>query len=246
MAEHATEGSGIPDKYYFLIRRLHSLSGIIPLAVFLAIHLITNASILGAKDGGEFQRSVERIHSLGWLLIPVEVVGILIPLLFHTLVGFQIAFSGRPNAQAYPYGANIRYTLQRVTAYIAFLFIAYHLYQMHWVGKPLGGGAFDVGAAATTTAEAIQQYWWITPIYVVGILATVFHCANGVWTALITWGITIRPRSQQVAGYVCTIFGVLLGLAGLGALVGFRQFDLRHAAPVTGAHAAAPAASVER
>ena len=52
-----------------------------------------------------------------------------------------------------------------------------------------------------------------------------FHLANGVWTSLITWGITIKPQTQRVSGYVCAVFGILLCLVGLGALRGFKTFD---------------------
>ena len=233
MAEHAPDTASASDRYYFLIRRLHSLSGLIPLGVFLCLHLGANATILvgGAAPGGEFQRSVDRIHALGPLLVPVEIVGIFIPLAFHALLGFQILFSGRSNAQDYPYAGNIRYTLQRVTAVIAFFFIVFHLWQLHWVGAVFGGGAFavhDAGgnpAAARTTADALQSAWWVAPIYAIGIVSVVYHLANGVWTSLITWGITIRPQAQRTAGYACAVFGVLLCLVGLGALRGFRTFE---------------------
>ena len=54
-----------------------------------------------------------------------------------------IWFSGRPNVGAYKYGGNVRYTLQRVTGGIAFVFILYHLWHMHWLGDSFGGGFFD-------------------------------------------------------------------------------------------------------
>lgn len=238
MADHKSHSGGggetalgFTQKHYFLIRRLHSLSGLIPLGVFLFMHLATNASILAAKDGSEFQKSVERIHALGPLLIPVEIIGIFIPLLFHTLVGIVIAYTAAPNAQQYRYGGNIRYTLQRATAYIALVFIVYHLYHMHWLGNPIpGGGNFKLhadGAAtgAATTAAAIQRAWWIAPAYAIGVIATVFHLANGLWTALITWGITIRPKTQRISGYICAGFGIVLGIIGLGALAGFKNFE---------------------
>ena len=57
--------------------------------------------------------------------------------------------------------------------------------------------------------------------YVAGILATVYHLANGIWTSLITWGITIGPSSQRIAGYACSVFGVVLGIVGLSSLRGF-------------------------
>ncbi len=217
-------------KYYFLIRRLHSLAGLVPVGVFLCLHLATNASILGARDGSEFQKSVERIHALGPLLVPVEIVGIFIPLAFHAILGVKIWLSSASNVQYYRYGGNIRYTLQRITGMIAFVFILYHVWQMHWLGKPFGGGAFEVHdraggpAAAWTAASTIQAAWWIAPIYAVGIIAAVYHLANGIWTSLITWGITIRPHTQRVAGYVCATFGIVVCLTGLGALRGFQVF----------------------
>ncbi len=230
--EHHSADQSSADKYYFLLRRLHSLTGLIPVGVFLVIHLATNAVVLVPGTGEmEYQKSVERIHALGPLLVPVEIVGIFLPLLFHSILGFQIIFTGRGNAQYYRYGPNIRYTLQRWTGVIAFVFIFYHVWQMHWLGQGLGGGSFrlhdETGgpAAAITTAEALQSAWWVAPVYAVGILACVFHLANGVWTSLITWGITIRPRAQRTAAYVCAAFGVVLSVVGLGALSGFKTLN---------------------
>jgi len=230
--DHSSSSEAV-GKYHFLVRRLHSLSGLVPVGVFLCIHLMTNASVLvPGAPGSEFQRSVERIHALGPLLVPVEIIGIFIPLAFHAIVGVMIWRTSAPNAQQYRHGGNVRYTLQRTTGIIAFVFIFYHLWQMHWTGKPFGGGAFEVHtatgapAAAVTTAKVIQAAWWITPIYAIGILASVFHLANGVWTSLITWGITIRAKTQRASGYVCAVFGVLLAIAGTGALFGFKTFDV--------------------
>lgn len=220
-------------KYHFLVRRLHSLAGLVPIGAFLVIHIFTNASILApGAEGEQFQKSVERIHALGPLLVPVEILFIFLPLTFHALFGFVIWFEGKPNPMQYRYGPNIRYTLQRWTGGIAFFFILYHVYQMHWLGAPFGGAAFEVHGpsdepmAAASTAKAIQQAWWIAPVYVIGVLASVFHLSNGLWTAMITWGITIRPPSQKIAGYVCAVFGIVLAIVGLGTVWGFRSFPV--------------------
>lgn len=233
MAHAHSEAISAKERYHFLIRRLHSLTGLVPVGVFLCFHLAANSTILlPGQAGAEFQKAVERIHLLDKMIVPVEIVGIFLPLLFHALLGFQIIFTAESNAQQYRYGSNIRYTLQRATGVIAFFFIAYHVWQMHWLGHGLGGGNFelydDVGspAAAVSTAAAIQAGWWIAPCYAIGIVSSVFHLANGIWTSLITWGITIKPQSQRAAGYVCAVLGVVLSLIGLGALSGFRTFDL--------------------
>lgn len=212
---------------------MHSLLGLAPVGVFVCFHLLANATILAPGEAGsEFQKSIERIHSIGPLLVPVEMIFIFIPLTFHVLMGFAIWFTAHPNAQQYRYFSNRRYTAQRISGGFTFLFILYHVWHMHWLGAELGGGKFELydahGAAtgAATTAAAIQSAWWIAPFYALGVLSTVFHLSNGIWTSLITWGITIKPKTQQVAGYACCALGVVLTLAGWGAISGFKQFDV--------------------
>lgn len=228
MASQSNPAIAFTDKYYFLIRRLHSLSGIVPVGAFLCIHLLTNASILAAKDGSQFQSAVDRIHGLEPLLVPVEIAFIFVPLAFHAIVGVAIWLTASSNAQHYRQFSNIRYTLQRTTGILAAIFIVYHIWQMHWLGEPLGGGRFDPHDAANTAAAAIQSAGWIKFAYAFGVVVCVFHFANGIWTSLITWGITIRPRTQKVSGYICATIGVVLTLAGLGALRGFGTFQVEN------------------
>jgi len=232
-------------RHHFFLRRLHSLLGLVPLGVFVVMHLSVNASV--GFGGDEFQKNVDRIHDLGPMLVPVEIVGIFLPLLFHALLGVKIWLSSRPNLSRYKYGGNYRYVLQRVSGVIAFLFIAFHLWQMHWLGNPFGGGVFDAHDAARTAAVAIQDSMWAVPIwvfYVIGVVCTVYHLANGIWTSLITWGITIGEKSQRVSGYVCTALGVFLMVAGLSAVYNFNRFDGQRAG--VSAEQSHPAVVVER
>jgi len=201
--------------------------GVIPLGVFLVMHLMANASILGGAE--LFNASVERIHSLGPLLVPVEIVGIFIPLAFHILIGIKIVTTAKNNAGIYKYRANIRYTLQRISGVVATLFILYHLFHMHWIGRPLsfmGGAQFDPHNATESAAAAIQLHWIIAPIYALGVISTVYHFANGLWTFLITWGITVGQRAQRVAGGMCAALGVVLCIVGLAAVSGFRMYEV--------------------
>ena len=213
----------LTDRYYFLIRRLHSLFGVIPIGAFLCVHLTINGSILGS--GEMFQQNVNRLHMLGPFLVPVEIAFIFVPILFHAIFGVVIWLSGKSNMMQYRYGANIRYTLQRIMGLIVFAFIVYHIWQMHWLGAPFGGAKFDPHNAAQTAAATMQSSAWVAPLYAIGLICTVFHFANGIWTFLITWGITIGPRSQVYFGVACAIFGVLLGLLGLGSLAGLKAYQ---------------------
>jgi succinate dehydrogenase / fumarate reductase cytochrome b subunit len=221
----ADKSQSTPDGRYFLLRRLHSLAGIVPVGVFLMMHLTVNSTIVAGGDA--FQKQVDRIHDLEPFLVPLEIVGIFLPLLFHAVVGFQIWFSGRPNVGAYSYGANYRYTLQRVTGGIAFVFILYHVWHMHWLGAPLGGARFDPHDAAATAAVGMRDRLLGVPVvvlYAIGVLASVYHLANGIWTSLITWGVTVGEQAQRKSGYVCAALGLALAVAGLSAVRGFQVF----------------------
>ena len=116
-------------RHEFLIRRLHSLSGLIPVGAYMCIHLLTNASTLDSS--ATFQRAVYQIHSLGSILPLVEWVFIFIPILFHGIIGVVIIRGGLPNYGSYKYTSNLRYTLQRASGMIAFAFIMWHVFQMH-------------------------------------------------------------------------------------------------------------------
>jgi succinate dehydrogenase / fumarate reductase cytochrome b subunit len=219
----------------FLLRRLHSLSGVIPVGAYMVVHLLTNSSVLDSPM--TFQRNVYAIHSLGMILPVVEWVFIFLPLLFHAIFGVIIIRGGLPNNSTYKYTNNMRYTLQRVTGMIAFVFIVWHVFHMHgWIhakwwtegiATPLWGHVFRPFNASSTAAEAIAVPGFpatalvVQILYAIGILSCVFHLANGIWTFGITWGIWITPQAQQRATVACAVFGVALSLVGLSALAGF-------------------------
>lgn len=223
-------------KHEFLIRRLHSLSGLIPVGAYMTVHLIVNASLL--NGAGTFQTNVNQIHSLGKLLWLVEWAFIFSPIIFHALVGIWIIRTGKSNHDNYRYVANWRYTLQRWSGVIAVLFIFMHVFHLHgwfhndwWlktVAEPLGMANFRPYNAASTLAAAMGGFVWPI-VYFVGIVACVFHLANGIWTMGITWGVWVSPKAQQRASYLCSAGGVLLLLVGLSALAATKQIDIEEA-----------------
>ncbi len=210
-------------RHEFAIRRLHSLSGIVPLGAYMCVHLITNASLLNGVE--TFQRAVYAIHSLGRLLPLVEWGFIFGPLLFHAIVGIWITKTGRPNTNRYNMVGNRRYTWQRITGLIAFVYLMMHVWHLHgwvhfgpWValGDKLGFAQFRPYNAASTLALAMDNYFW-PAFYLVGVLACVYHLANGIWTAGITWGLWISAAAQKRATKVCAAFGVALSLVAVSA-----------------------------
>ena len=226
-----TQAPPIPffERHEFLLRRLHSLSGLVPVGAYMVVHLLTNASVL---DGpATFQRRVYAIHSLGAVLPIVEWTFIFIPLIYHAVYGVLITRGALPNSSTYKYTNNVRYTLQRATGMIAFLFIFWHVFHMHgwfhaeWWQNSIAhypfGGIFRPYNAASTAAEAMHVSIIVPILYAIGVLSCVFHLANGIWTFGITWGIWVTPQAQRWANVVSVVFGVLLGAVSLGALGGF-------------------------
>ncbi len=214
-------------RHQFLIYRLFSLSGLIPVGAYLVVHLLTNASVINGPMS--FQEQVDRIHSLGAALLPVEIIFIFLPILFHAAVGWLIISGAMPNTNAYPYASNIRYTLQRGTGIIAFFFIMFHVAQLHHlIGAPfakIGGAAFDAEHAASSAATALTSFP-IQIFYAIGMLSCVYHFANGLWTQGITWGLWTSAAAQKRASYISAIVGVGLAIVGLGALGGMTRVDV--------------------
>ena len=224
MATHDSPGCSSLDRRQFLLYRLFSLAGLVPVGAYVVVHLLVNATIL---DGpATYQSQVDRIHALGIILPLVEWTFIFIPILFHGIVGLVIISGSMPNAAAYPYNGNIRYTLQRATGMIVFAFIILHVWQMHKMGVAFGGGRFDAEHASSTVAEVLTPFSWKL-IYGIGVLTAVFHLANGLWTAGITWGIWTTPAAMRRAGWISLVVGLIVGAAGFVSIVGFANTDIK-------------------
>lgn len=206
----------------FLLRKLHQLTGIVPLGLFFFAHMFTNSkSMSGAKI---FNEAVEDIHTIPYLLF-VEIFGIFLPLLFHSVYGIFISAEARPNVGSYGYGRNWFYLFQRITGVFLFFFILFHLLNLRFgaipglpsYGVPVAGNAPK--AFAIVSAEF--QNAGILIFYIFGILATAWHLAYGFFLFAVDWGIVIGEKAQKVALYACIGLAVMLGAVGVNAAVAF-------------------------
>ena len=204
----------------FILRKLHQLSGIFPLGIFLLEHFYTNSKALsGAKD---FNSAVVDLQSIPYILF-VEIGGIFIPLIYHAVYGLVITMEARPNNLAYPYPRNWFYTVQRITGVILFFFILFHVLNFRF-GMVPGLNTTSVAHSPNEAFDIVARefrIWWVFTIYMIGITATVWHFANGIWLFLVDWGITIGERAQRLTGYACIAFGVALLLVAVNAAVAF-------------------------
>lgn len=191
-----------------------------PLGIFLLEHFYTNSKALAGP--ADFNNAVKDLQSIPYILL-VEIGGIFIPLIYHAVYGLVITIEARPNNLAYPYPRNWFYAIQRITGLILFFFIAFHVLNFRF-GLIPGLNSVSVAHSPQMAFEIVSREFRIIPIfivYVIGITATVWHLANGIWLFMVDWGITIGERAQRLTGYACIGFGVVLLLVGINAAIAF-------------------------
>lgn len=206
----------------FLLRKLHQLTGIVPLGAFFFVHMFTNSKAMSGEK--VFNDAVADIHHIPYLLF-VEVFGIFLPLLFHSVYGIFISGEARMNVGNYGYARNWFYVFQRVTGGFLFFFLLFHILNLRfglipWLvsyGNPVAGNAdqaFDIVAAEF-------QNIGILIFYILGVLATAWHLAYGIWLFAVDWGIIIGERAQKYTLYACIGLAFFLGAVGVNAAVAF-------------------------
>ena len=204
----------------FVLRKLHQLTGILPLGFFLLEHFYTNSKALTGP--GDFNAAVDDLQSIPYIIF-VEIIGIFIPLIYHAVYGLVITVEARPNNLAYPYARNWFYLIQRITGVILFFFITFHVLNFRF-GLIPGLNEISVAHHPDKAFDIVAGEFRMVPIfiiYMIGITATVWHLANGLWLFLVDWGIAIGERAQRLTGYACIGFGVALLLVGINAAVAF-------------------------
>ena len=200
--------------YSFVLRRLHSLSGIIPIGAFLIEHFISNAEATKSpqayNDQVKFLTGLPFVHWMEWLFI-------FLPLLYHALYGIYIWYKGDSNVGEYPWSGNWLYTSQRWTGIIAFIYIAYHLYTMRFTGVYL----MENPNAGFWKVQQEFMNPWAVAAYVIGIVAASWHFSYGIWLFAAKWGFTVGDNARRKFGVVCAGLAVILVATGIFTIRGF-------------------------
>lgn len=201
------------DRLHWALRRLHSLSGIVPIGFFLFFHLFENAYV--TRGGAAWWKETEFTRSMPFQ-VAIEATMLWIPILYHAVYGLVITSTAQPNVTDYPLSRNYQYTLQRITGIIAFMFIGYHVLSTR--------GWFYLTGVETNFARmhATMLNPALLAIYLVGTLSCVYHLTNGIFTFCITWGISAGPRAQNMVNYACIALFIVLAIVSVDILISFR------------------------
>lgn len=195
----------------FVNRRLHSLLGVIPIGIFLMQHLVVNH--FATAGAGSFNKAANFMEHLPFRYV-LEIVIIFLPLLYHAIYGLYIAFTSQSNVSRLGFFRNWMYLLQRITGVITLIFIAWHVWETRIAA------AFGTEVNFRMMQDILSSPFMVA-FYLIGILSSIFHFSNGLWSFLVTWGITVSPRSQKISTYVTLVIFILLSIVGIQTVFAF-------------------------
>ncbi len=225
-AESVPGSQLVPDgRYagYFLLRRLHSLTGVMPLTFFLVQHFMINSLALQGET--VFEDMASWLRKLPYLVL-LEIFLIMAPLYFHGLLGLFLVLRGEASVHRFGFARNWMYFLQRVSGVIVIAFVTYHLFHTRFSGT---GPTKFFELMADSLKDPV-----VFAVYLVGVLASSYHLANGLWGFCITWGLTTGRRAQSVASFVVLAIFVGLTFLSVNALLAFMGTGVQ----IFGAHEA--------
>jgi succinate dehydrogenase / fumarate reductase cytochrome b subunit len=206
----------------FLWRRLHSLTGIVPVGAFLLEHLISNA--FGTNGPNAYTAQVKFLTGLPfafWL----EVFGIYVPLAYHAGYGFWIWWRGESNANDYPWTNNWLYTVQRYTGIIVFAYIIYHTWYMRFSGIHL----FEhPDAAYWKVWNEFNTKPWAFYAYIVGVVTAAWHFGYGIFLFCAKWGIVTGEKGRQRVKFVALAIAAVLMWIGIASAFAFKNPDPKY------------------
>jgi succinate dehydrogenase / fumarate reductase cytochrome b subunit len=202
------------DTASYNLRRMHSLSGLLPVGVFLLEHLFTNSfAVFGITA---FQRAADRIRHLPFVVV-IEVALIGVPILFHMLAGVLIiATASADTRMRQP--RNAMYVAQRASGVFLAFFIIFHTWstRLSPEGRVPGSDLFAI--MHRQLADPLGMMW-----YVLGTLAACFHFGNGLFGFAIHWGLARDRLTQRRAARFALVTAVVLALVGVNALMAFTD-----------------------
>jgi succinate dehydrogenase/fumarate reductase cytochrome b subunit (b558 family) len=202
----------------FAVRRLFSLSGVIPLGAFVVFHVVDLCRSWGGPS--DFV-ATPGYYSHTRLAAEALLLGV--PLGFHALYGLRLSLTSRVNAGSYPYAFTWAHALQRVSGVVAIFFVLWHTWQTR-VRVLLGQRApqdFYTDLAGTLSSTGIFGIPFAALGYLLGVAAVTYHLANGVAGFAASFGLVRSAKSHRKLSLYCLGCGLLLFCLGTISVIHF-------------------------
>jgi succinate dehydrogenase/fumarate reductase cytochrome b subunit (b558 family) len=199
------------------LQRIFSLSGVIPLGLFLTLHLVVCSAALFGRP--VFVAAVGQLSGAAVVRV-AEVAVVLVPLAVHSGIGVWLVATRR-SLPGRPYSPAMSRAM-RVTGIAVLAFVVWHA----WALRVRGAGA-DPEELYSRLAESLSSTAWpssaspewrgvplVALAYLAGVAVTVFHFAAGLWAFGASW------RGAR-AGWACAALGAALLFLGANTVVCF-------------------------
>jgi succinate dehydrogenase / fumarate reductase, cytochrome b subunit len=206
---------GSPAVALPLWARVHALTGAIPLAGYLLLHLLTQSSVLGS--GAAYVAWTRRIDAVPWMR-GIEFLVIDVPLGIHVLTGLchlfsgQGLFSGRSlSGQGLLSGQAVvtrngwvgrrGRALQQGSGLVLLGFLGFHVWQFRgrsWLGE-LDRSDFLPELCASLSSTAWGGIPVVALVYLLGVAAAALHAGQGLYHACRAWGVGAAGHERALA-----------------------------------------------
>ena len=206
----------------FLLRRVHSITGIVPVGLFLIYHLYLQLYLHSGAEAYNAEVNSFYDSPLSTILL---VLFVYFPLIFHSVYGVVLSarLADIPEVHAqtqYSYFANFLYWMQRLSGVGVFFFIGGHLYFAKI--EPFLNDDFGAHYEHLQAGFLNPDSGWLTlSVYIFGILGAAFHMGNGINTFCMTWGIALTPISQKMVRAFSIAVFVFLAFTGYYSITVF-------------------------
>lgn len=211
VATRPIRSGNVITRNHFWLRRLHSLTGVLPVGGFMLFHFWENSKVF--QGAAAYNEMAAFVRSVQFVLL-LEIFVIFLPIAFHAGYGLYIAYYAKTNTRTYSYGRNWLFTFQRLSGLWALAFLIYHY-------ATLRLGVFLVEKATFEKTAEVLSHPVAIAFYVVSVIAIAFHFSNGLWAAGVSWGITVSRQAQRISAVALTGFGVLVAVWGAAISIAF-------------------------
>jgi succinate dehydrogenase/fumarate reductase cytochrome b subunit len=202
----------------FVLRRLHSVLGVVPLGAFVVVHLSAMGRAMWGR--GAFGPALADFTPRRML---AEALVLGVPLLIHAGLGVSIAVHARPNVARYPSSPNWRHVLVPLSGVVTLLFLVVHVWQTR-VQLALGrtdSTSFHTDFAALLSSTGFGGVPWWAIGYLLGVGAVAYHLASGVVGFASSFGLVRSLAGVKRLEIACAVCGAVLFLIGASTVVYF-------------------------
>jgi len=208
----------VPERTPENLKRLQSLTGMLPLGFFLLEHVAVNATALGGAQ--TYRRAVEALDRTP-LLHVLEIALIALPLAIHTLIGVLLATevdeAGRLD------WSDRRVAIQRATGVLLLPYLIYHVWATRLSPEVLRGGA-DLIAIMGKQVASVPGF----AFHAVGVALAAYHFGHGLRSFAVRWGLARGSAAERAAERLGLALSLVLAGVGVASLAAFARHS--HAA----------------